>query len=353
MAYKFGTSFNELRRTDLLKFFTGWSHNSANYVDVTNEGAYGNSLRLSCCGAVTQSYYIYKSFDSQSTLIVGVRAKMQYSTDVGYYCSPIILLDSGTRQMEIRVYNDGHAKIVRGGSSVLAVSNQVFSQDTWYYIELKAVVHNSAGSYALRVNGVEWLSDSSVNTRSSSNNSANQVMMSVYGTGTSPAVMWVDDVYALDSTGTVLNDFLGPCRHAVCLPNGAGAYTEWSPSNPASSNWEMVDEELQDGDATYVSTLEADKVDTYTFTDPAESNSAVFAVISQPCLRMAGTGSVAVEHALVTGGSLYTSGSMALENSYLFYQHAWGTNPKTGLAWNYSDAVNAEVGYKAAYISGP
>jgi len=62
------------------------------------------------------------------------------------------------------------------------------------------------------------------------------------GSGDNNGGVWytLDDIYLLDNTGTVNNDFLGPQMIEYVVPSGPGSLTEWNPT--AGANWENVDE---------------------------------------------------------------------------------------------------------------
>jgi len=89
---------------------------------------------------------------------------------------------------------------------------------TWYYIECK---WSSAGCY-IYVNGNLYAGPVSV--------TAFNPTAVAFGTDVAlPAAAYYDDMYLLDSTGTVNTDVRGNCRVSTVLPVAAGANAQWSP----------------------------------------------------------------------------------------------------------------------------
>ena len=72
--------------------------------------------------------------------------------------------DAGTVQLAFRVKTDGTLDALRNGVTVLGTSTVSLLSNTYYYLEVKTTIGNS-GSYEIRVNGVNVLSASGVDTQ--------------------------------------------------------------------------------------------------------------------------------------------------------------------------------------------
>jgi len=164
---------------------------------------------------------------------------------------------------------DASGKIyVKRGSTTLGASGDagtevnVFGDDAWHYIELKVVIDSVAGSWELRVDGVESASGSGVNTGTAA--SAIDFELDYYD-------QYIDDVYICDGDGTANNDFIGPAFVEGLLPTSDGNSSDWTPSS-GTDNYVLIDENPSDLDGTdNVSTTTQDAKDTYGYADLTSS----------------------------------------------------------------------------------
>ena len=279
---------------------------------------------------------VKKILDAQATWIAG---RGFYANTTGTPTSGgrmiIEFLDSGTRQLGLEVSN-GALRVLRG-STVLATSSYTLQGQQWYYIELKATIHGSAGSYEVRVNRQTVLSATGVNTQNTANASANEVGFG--GDGTS----WGDDFYICDATGTRNNDFLGDVEVVTLMPAGAGNYAQWTPLSGA--NWENVDEIPQDGDTSYNYSATAGQKDTF----GAQTYSATGTPLGlQVNLihRKDDAGSRTIRTLLRSGGADYSGTSESVLDSYSHAFDVWETDPADSADWTDTKINAAEYGYE-------
>lgn len=136
---------------------------------------------------------------------------------------------------------------VRRGSTVLATSTKIFEFSTWYYIEVKATIHPSTGSFEMRWWGVHSTSATvdtfngatltGINTASQGTAGADRLrilLSSAPLTGGSDEVM-MDDLYVLDSTGGSMNNYLGKQIIEAMIPNANGNSIQWDLAGGAAS----------------------------------------------------------------------------------------------------------------------
>lgn len=252
--------------------------------------------------------------------------------------------DTGSMQLGFRISGTGAFQVF-SGSSTLAETAALFSINTWYYVELYALIHNSAGAYTLRVNGVQLLTGSGVDTSATGNAYASTVRLRSTQNG---ACYW-DDLYILDDTGGApLNTFLGDIRIETIFPSGNGNSSQFVGSDGNSTdNYLLVDDTTApDEDSTYVESATVSDKDTYAFGDLSVSSGTIFAVNPIVYTRKtdAGSRSIAVV-ARLSGGTEEDGSNISLPTSYTFYNSLRTTKPGGG-AWSISDVNGAEFGYK-------
>jgi hypothetical protein len=134
-------------------------------------------------------------------------------------------------------------------------------------------------------------------------------------------------------------------------PDGIGCITELIPS--AGNNWECVDETIEDEDASYVYTLNInEKEDLYTV--PTLLHSGIITSIKVISYAKSDLNSPSLSAIYVLAISdnacsdIYESSNFNLTTDYKRYDYTWFTNPRTGLAWDWNDVDNLQIGNKCS-----
>lgn len=261
------------------------------------------------------------------------------------------IMDGGTVQVSIALNSGGKIQAFRGdvnGGTSLGTSASSLSTGVFYYIEAKVLVHASAGTVEVRVNGSNtgWLALTGLNTRASATAQWNGFGFGKTTTSSSSAngaTHDYDDLYVADSTGSVNNDFLGPVRIKAVLPDGAGNSTQFTPST--GSNYQNVDDAAQDGDSTYNSETTAGEIDLYTF-GAIGLTGTVKGVQTNLCVRSDGAGAETIAPMFRISGTNYAGTTVGLTTSYTYASQLYETSPATSSAWTVSEIDGAESGIK-------
>jgi len=174
--------------------------------------------------------------------------------------------DNTTRGINITLNVDGTASVRLDGVT-LATSETVFTTNAWHYIELKVAVHNTNGSYELKINGVTVLSATGIDTRSgATNNFCNRVRFRSSGSTSIGNENQFDDIYILDTTGSTNNDFLGDRKVVTLFPSDNGSQNDFTTSSGGTDNYALVND-LPIDDSTYVESSTAGHRELYQFQD--------------------------------------------------------------------------------------
>jgi len=270
---------------------------------------------------------------SPQTVIVGA------GTRLGTYSSYWELYDGSTVQLRFTLAS-GAINVYRGpGTTLLGTHAVSWPLNMWQYLEVRATIDPTNGSYELRVNGATIGSGSGLNTR---NSGASQVT-AVRFTGAGGAACHVDDLYICDTTGSYCNTFLGP----VCISHLAPASdvsTTWS-RNGGTSNYGRLTETAPDGDTTYVYDATPGHVDQYGLADLPTAAYTVAAVASVMYVRSDG-GTLSVAPVMWSGSSTSEGAAVAPGAAYAAYFQPFYTDPDTGLVWTVSGINAANIGLK-------
>jgi hypothetical protein len=216
---------------------------------------------------------------------------------------------------------------------------------TWYYIEIKVVIHDTAGSVELRINGATVASASGVDTRNGGTGVVNGFQFGAGHGGSSQRTNAnFCDLYVCDGSGAINNSFLGDCKVECLFPNGAGAETQWTPS--AGSNYQNVDETPPNDDTDYNKSNTVDQVDTYAMTDLASTTGLIYGVQYLDYVRKDNAGSRHIAPVARIGGTDYAGADASLGDSYVYTREIHELSPATAAAFTISEVNAMEFGLK-------
>ncbi len=171
----------------------------------------------------------------------------------------IAFYDGGNRGIYLKMNSDGTINIY--GSTLIGTTTNALSLNTWYYIELQVYTDSGvSGSIELRVNDAVWYQNLACDTQAGPNN-----YHTAFRIGVSDESTLYDDIYLLDGSGLINNDFLGIRKVSAIRPDAAGDDTDWTPDS--GNNYDRVNEVELDGDFSFVETGTTTDKDLYNY-DP-------------------------------------------------------------------------------------
>lgn len=307
-----------------------------------------NGLRTTWADGNADVYVRKTVTPSGSTAIIGFALNASAFNGVDTNNPLLEIRDSGTAQISLRINSDGTLDVVRGtfNGTLLGTTSSGITAGAYSYIEFKVVLHASAGTYAVRVNGSTVLSGSGANTAGAGTTTWTEVQLITDGTAGAhrDTGTWdIDDLYVCDGSGSNNTDFLGAIRVKAIFPDGAGASTDFTPS--VGANYENVDEASTDGDTTYNSETTVGDHDTYTFAALGIAGT-VKAVQTNLMVRSAGAGSETIAPMVRIAITDYQGTSTGVSTSYTDKMQVYEVSPATSVAWTTTEIDGAEFGIK-------
>lgn len=327
-----------------LLFATGWSNGTtvtdAGMFDAAGTGGggaigatgrnSGNGLRLT-----GHNSYQRRNLGGSKTTVLAGFAFMGSSINIDNTARICTFWNAGTERAAMTLRSDGVVTLT-GTASTFTIPLAVY-----VYIEVKVVMSTTVGAWVVRVNGVEVLNVTGINTGDAS---VSQFSFGNQGNGNTSTRDY-DDCVLMDSTdatatqGAPFNDFLGDVRIDALRPDGAGDSTQLTPS--AGSNYQCVDETPRNDDTDYVSSATVGQKDLYTVGNLASSTGTVKAVLVTLRARKDDAGTRTIKAKVKHGGTEGNGADQGLSTTYSYLpQDVFGLNPSTSAAWTIAE-VNA------------
>jgi hypothetical protein len=386
------------------------------YTDATSmvwDGMYGNGV--AACGAAYKrngaqglqlgasslGKTIVKNIVGQTTVIMGVAFYLNSTAQ----CYPITFWDNvGNVHVSVSV-SSGVIQVYRyQGGIAIGGSYSGVSSAAWHYLEFKATIHPTTGSFTVWLDGVQIITASGVNTQVGSTTTVYQVGIN----GPSGSANFYDDVYVCSTGGSYNNANLGDVAVIGVLPSANGGLDQYtvawasflnshgyvvgesfkdsnnnvqrctvpgtsassgtptwattggstttsggatfavvgSGSNPGAVDWMAVNEVPPDDDSSYVT--DATVSDQERFTFPAITGASVLAVSVKVRADKDDSGTRTIRMVADSSGTVGDNGADfgLSQSAYAYYQGIFETDPHTSSPWTISAVNAAEFGVK-------
>lgn len=273
---------------------------------------------------------------SKAGVIIGFAYKIN---STGASTSRIIecLAGSSTQCMLTHAGTRG-LSIVRGTGTILASTGDfVMPLSEYCYIEFKAIIHNTAGSIEVRVNGAPVLTFAG-DTAETASNSADRVDVSNVS-----SQYLIDDLYICDTTGSTNNDFLGDVRVDTLMPNADGTYRQFTPS-AGTDHYALIDE-VAPSTSDYVTGVTVGHRDSYAMENlGAVTGADIFGLSVHGVFSKDDNGNKTATIMLRTNGANYDGPVLPMAVTPRCLGKLYEKNPDGNVAWTEATVNALEVG---------
>jgi hypothetical protein len=258
-------------------------------------------------------------------------------------------------QVELRLIHGRHLvcfndQFVRMTDTVVM---NALTPGKWHYIEIRMVHHNTTGIVEIKINGQQVLNATSQDTTGHSGVDFFDSIRFYGGEASSTTVeseqYLIDDVYLLDTTGSVNTTFLGPIKIEPLLPTAEGATINFTPS-AGTDNSANVDENPRNDDTDYNSSADtASNKDLFATANLSDVTGNIKGVqVTSQCRSTAGL-PVGMQSIVAEGTPTQGTGSVVevgSDNKFTAVQHIFEINPDTSAAWTAAEVDGMEIGYE-------
>ena len=251
------------------------------------------------------------------------------------------IYESSTLHLSLVVDATGKLLVKRGDGTTLATGTTVLALNNWYYIELKATIHDTTGSFTLKIDGTNELTASSQDTRNGGTGVWDRIRLQGAGSFNYD----IDDIYICDTSGSApWNDFLGNCKVDMLMPQtGNGTNAGLTPST-GTDHGALVDE---NGPNTtdYNSSATVGTKDTYNYPSLALTG-IILGIQTNLYAAKSDAGARTICAVVRAGGTDYDGAAVSPLTTYRYFTEVRQINPNTGVAWTSSDITALEAGMK-------
>lgn len=239
----------------------------------------------------------------------------------------------------------GVATLTFNGQTATTAST-TFTGAVWQHVEIRVKVSDTVGELEIRRNGVQVAQVTGVDTQPAS--FTGLVSFSVEADDNSQ-LHFVDDLYILDTTGSVNNTFAGDSRIVTLLPASAGTSDDFTPTG-AGSNHAATNETLIDDDTTFVESGLFGAKDAYTMQTLLSKGlipTTIFGLQIANGSKKTDAGRIDYLDQMVIGGTTFDNGVdiVSTSGAYKFTTFIRDTDPSDSGTWTIAkvDAVQAGI----------
>jgi len=226
------------------------------------------------------------------------------------------------------------------GNTVIGTGTSTVPENTWVYVEFKAVLGDPNGAVVLRVNETVDINIPSVRTTQGAS-AYNTIRFVAVNAG----VWQLDDIYVLDTTGATNNDFLGAMRVEGLAVNHEGDFGQWTVSGSwAMLNWQAVTAL----DTNRVMTTQLGAQDTYGVSRPRLATTSIAGMMLHVVGRNQDANQRYICPLIRIGNTDYGDHSrpFTTHQSLQLVSKIVEKNPATNTPWVASDFAEIEVGMR-------
>jgi len=289
-----------------------------------------------------------RGLDNTMIMGIGIRVNSNatFVTDNGFYFQR-----GAQEQCHLNIDRQagvGYDLQLKTGATLIDETVVTLDFDIWYYIELKCECIAS-GAYELRVNGVTAFSGTGASLNESGLTGADTFGMEFLG-GFKSARFFLDDLYVLDGSGAVNNDFIGSQTIEGIGVTADGATNNWTNDAGGGSNYDQVNDSTtahdESGVGGTVSSGTLAQEDLYTMSDLESLTGSIAAVQFNLRAAVASAGTRNVLFKVKTGASGSASAGTSPVSDTVFKNipQVMETNPSTAAVWTISDVNDTQLG---------
>lgn len=246
-------------------------------------------------------------------------------------------------QVSLLMHSGGGIAVRRSTTTDIADAVNCFPAfGQWYYVEVRCVISDSVGVVEIWVDGVQVLNATGLDTFN--NSCIDGTIDHIRVGGSNNADPEWDDLYVLNTAGTLNNGRMGEVAIEMLIPNATGNRADFTAS-PAVANYLNVDDgAIPDDDTTYNHSSTVDDDELYNFANRSLAADTVPAVLVRNLVRKEEAGDRLIR-ALTRQNAVEGEGAaQGVGAEYRYHDHIFEENPDGPTGWTTTTLDAAEFG---------
>ncbi len=309
----------------------GWNNAINNFSLST--GRFGVGSRVALGHYLSWVYKILPS--TYSTLYFGCALTRSAGTPAYAGNRQFLGFRDETGVFQVRLYGNATNgfDIYKGDETLIgSTDSNLFFTGVWGYLEVKIVIHATAGEVTLRWNEKEVFSDTACDTKNGSDYIGQIYHKCLYNA----IGIYFDDMYLDDS------QFHGNCQVLTLLPDSDGTHTDFVRST-GSNDYECVDDSVPNEETDYIKAATVGNKSTFGIT--TGELKTVKGIQVDNLLSLTSAGVRNIKTIVRSNSTDYQSAeSVALSASWQYEIRLWDTDPDDSNPWTQTKLEAAEFG---------
>ena len=282
-------------------------------------------------------YVAYDWGGTNSTIYFGIAIKKAEGGVPTYLASiPLISFrdEANTNQIKIHVNSSNGLSVYKGDNTLIEENTSaLFGVGAWNYLTGKITISATVGEVTLEFNGDQIINATSEDTKNGTDYVTKINLMAIFnGLDT-----YFDDLYIDNSQSH------GNCHVNHFAPDSDSAtHTDFERSS-GSNDYEMVEDDVPDGDSTYIKSSTVGHISTFGIT--TGSLETVKGIQVNNLVKVAGAGNRKIKTIVRSNSTDYQSAESAgLPSTYKYEKAIWETDPDDSNPWTQTKLEAAEFG---------
>lgn len=239
-------------------------------------------------------------------------------------------LQGTTPVASLIVTSAGALRLLIGGSSgtLVAQTDNIIAAGTFNHIEIRALRDDVVGELEARVNGVQVAFIDNLDLGDNDIDGFQQIVPA-NGSG---VTTYIDDLTICDTTGTAINDFMGPVRVNTSFVSADTVEADWT-KNTGTDGYALIDDIAPDGDATYLEADTIGEVSEFALSALPSETADIKGVYIPAMARLADAGIGNLQVSLVSNSEVSLGPNEPITTSYAYYGSVHELNPDGDIPW--------------------
>ena len=332
MSLIFMEGFDHFNTRSQLYTKPGWTGSAASAVNIISGRFSGNTLRIE------QSLtYVLKALPSTySTLYFGTAFQLQaVGTPILSTTYPTFKFsdEAGTAQVKVTVNASKGLNIYKGDNTLIgSTADNIITSTVWGYLEIKIIIHATAGEVTIKYNGTQVFSDTAADTKNGTDYINNITFRAVYNN----LDTYFDDMWADDA------QYHGNCQIKAFVPDTDSATHTAFARSTGSNDYECVDDNPPNDDTDYI--YSATLADKSTFLITTGALETVKGVQVNNRAKVTAAGTRKIKTLVRSNGADYQGAEEDVTATYKFNSDIWETDPDDSNPWTQTKLEAAEYG---------